>query len=109
MLEDNFFAMNNQPTEAGFTKQLDTLFKVNVAPKPIDLKLVEVKGFVSGANDPPNMERFSLFFNGPADFYLPQRTYELQHEQMGSLEIFLVTIGQDESGFRYEAVFNYFK
>lgn len=101
--------MNNQPTEAGFIKQLNTLFKVNVAPKPIDLKLVEVKGFVSGANDPPNMERFSLFFNGPADFYLPQRTYELQHEQMGSLEIFLVTIGQDESGFRYEAVFNYFK
>ena len=102
-------AINNQPTEAGFSKQLNTLFRVNVAPKAIELKLVEVKGFASGANDPPNMERFSLFFNGPADFYLPQGTYEIQHEQMGKLEIFLVTIGQDERGFRYEAVFNYFK
>ncbi len=44
------------------------------------------------------MERFSLFFDGPGDLQLPQRTYELEHEQLGSLDIFLVTIARDERG-----------
>ena len=28
---------------------------------------------------------------------------------MGAFELFLVPVGNDENGFRYEAVFNYFK
>jgi len=103
-------AMDERMTEASFAKQLNTVFRVNVsAPKPIDLKLVEVKRYANGSNEPSGMERFSLFFNGPADLQLPQSTYELEHDQLGSLDIFLVTVAQDERGFVYEAVFNYFK
>ncbi|MCM3869511.1 MAG: hypothetical protein ND895_02275 [Pyrinomonadaceae bacterium] len=102
--------MDERLTEVNFTKHLDTVFRVKVsAPQPVELKLVEVKGYSGGANEQSGMERFSLYFNGPGDLQLPQRTYELEHEQLGSLDIFLVTIARDEQGFRYEAVFNYFK
>ena len=102
--------MDERLTEANLTKQLNTVFRVKAsAPRPVELKLVEVKGYVSGANDQSGMERFSLYFNGPGDLHLPQRTYELEHEQLGSLDIFLVTVARDERGFLYEAVFNYFK
>lgn len=102
--------MDERLTEASFTKQLHTVFRVKIsAPRPVELTLVEVKGHASGANEQSGMERFSLYFNGPGDLQLPQRTYELEHEQFGSLDIFLVPITQDEQGFRYEAVFNSFK
>jgi hypothetical protein len=102
--------MDERMTEANFTKHLNTVFRVKVsAPRPVELKLVEVKGYASSANDPKGMERFSLLFNGPTDLQLPQHTYELEHDQLGSLDIFLVTVGKDERGFVYEAVFNYFK
>lgn len=102
--------MDERLTEANFTKHLNTVFRVKISePRAIELKLVEVKGYASGANDQSGMERFSLYFNGPGDLHLPQRTYELEHEQFGSLDIFLVTVAQDERGFLYEAVFNYFK
>lgn len=102
--------MDERLTEVNFTKHLNTVFRVKVsAPQPVELKLVEVKGYANGANEASGMERFSLFFNGPGDLHLPQRTYPLEHEQLGSLDIFLVTVAKDERGFLYEAVFNYFK
>ena len=45
-------------------------------------------------------------FYGPADVYLPQYNYPLEHERMGRIAIFLVPVGRDDRGFRYEAVFN---
>ena len=55
------------------------------------------------------MERFSAFFYGSGDHVLPQRTYTLEHDVMGKFELFLVPVVRDETGFYYEAVFNYFK
>lgn len=49
---------------------------------------------------------FSLVFRGPANVVLPQRIYRLQHPSVGSFEPFLVTIGPDERGMRYEAIFS---
>jgi uncharacterized protein DUF6916 len=97
-------------TEKEFSQHLNTKFRVNVdAPQPIELELVEVKGYHNKAEEQGGMERFSVFFSGPADVQLRQRTYPLVHEQMGEFDIFLVPIGRSEQGFRYEAVFNYFK
>jgi len=71
--------------------------------------LSEVKGYLGKADEQSGMERFSLFFTGPVDRYLPQQVYFIEHERMGAFELFLVPVGRDESGFRYEAVFNYFR
>jgi hypothetical protein len=54
----------------------------------------------SGARAP-----FTLEFRGPPEPVLPQRIYGLEHPSFGTLEIFIVPIGRDEAGTRYEAVF----
>jgi hypothetical protein len=53
----------------------------------------------------PRAEPFTLEFVGPEPA-LGQRIYELDHPELGPLEIFLVPIGVEEEGVRYEAVFN---
>jgi hypothetical protein len=95
-------------TEKEFSKHLNTKFRV-ASEQPIELELAEVKGYLSKAHEQSGMERFSAFFNGPREPFLRQRVYALEHDQMGAFELFLVPIGTDENGLRYEAVFNYFK
>lgn len=95
-------------TEAEFSKHLNTKFRV-ASEHPIELELTEVKGYLSKAHEQSGMERFSAFFNGPRERLLPQRVYALEHDRMGAFELFLVPVAKDENGFRYEAVFNYFK
>jgi hypothetical protein len=51
-------------------------------------------------------EPYTLIFRAPSrDFLTPQRIYPLSHPALGELEIFLVPIGPDESGMRFEAIF----
>ena len=97
-------------TEQEFSQHVNTNFRLNLdTPQPTDLKLVEVKGYAKKGDEQSGMERFSLFFTGPADPFLPQHLYSLAHDVMGEFEIFLVPLGQKADGFRYEAVFNYYK
>jgi len=55
------------------------------------------------------MERFSVFFLGSPEFLLPQNTYRLAHPQMGEFDVFLVAVGKEANGYRYEGVYNYYK
>jgi hypothetical protein len=48
---------------------------------------------------------FSLVFHGPPDVVLPQQIYRLEHPELGSFELFLVAIGPDGRGQRYQAIF----
>jgi hypothetical protein len=96
-------------TEKEFSQHVGTKFNVKVDEREIELELIEVKGYVSQEIEQGGMERFSVFFVGPGDPYLPQQTCRLEHERMGEFEIFLVPIAGDEKSYRYEAVFNYFK
>ena len=97
-------------TEKEFSKHVNTPFRLNLgAEAHVDLELVEVKGYANNPGDQQGMERFSLFFRGPAKPFLSQTTYSLEHEGMGTFELFLVPIKPDGDGSRYEAVFNYFK
>jgi hypothetical protein len=97
-------------TETGFSEHLGTTFRVNFGESgDVDLKLVEVKGYPAQVEEHAGMERFSLIFTGALDHPLSQQTYRLRHEEMGEFDIFLVPIGRDDGGFRYEAIFNYFK
>jgi hypothetical protein len=104
--------MPERLNEETFTKQLGTKFRVRLevegAPE-IELTLDEVEPFPTLSHSRSDLERFSAYFYGPGDFFLPQRIYRLEHEQMGELDIFLVPVSQDQRGLRYEAVFSYFK
>lgn len=96
-------------TEAEFSKHLNTKFRAGLDAEPLDLELTRVKAYSLRPGDQEGMERFSIFFTGPAQPFLPQRTYSLSHDVMGTFDIFLVPIKPDGEGSRYEAVFNYFK
>jgi len=49
--------------------------------------------------------QFSLVFRGGPTPPLPQRIYHVEHDELGALDLFLVPLGPDEVGQRYEAVF----
>ena len=101
--------MSASLTEKEFSQHLNTKFQLKLDDQEVELELVEVKGYLPQAHEQTGMERFSVFFDGPGNTRLAQRLYSLDHEQMGEFEIFLVPISGNEKGFRYEAVFNYFK
>jgi hypothetical protein len=102
--------MSEPQTEAEFRQHLNTTFRVQVnAPKPIDLTLVAVESRPSEATEEQGMERFSVFFLGSPEFLLPQSLYRLDHPEMGEFDIFLVAVAQEPTGYRYEAVYNYYK
>jgi hypothetical protein len=93
-----------------FSEHLNTKFGVKVdSAEPVELELVDLVVRKSEPNEQAGMERFSMFFYGPAGFFLPQQTYDLVHSEMGEMQLFLVPIGQDTRGIKYEAVFNRFK
>ena len=96
-------------TEKEFSQHLNTKFQLKLTDGELTLELVEVQGYPAGPNERGGMERFSVFFDGPGDVRLPQHIYQLAHERMGEFEIFLVPVSGDAQGYRYEAVFNYFK
>jgi hypothetical protein len=94
-------------TEKEFKRHLNTKFQLNFQDhEPVDLELIEVKTYQGNDGDRTGMERFSLFFIGPPNLQLPQHIYPLQHAGMGECLVFLVPIGREERGLRYEAVFN---
>ena len=50
---------------------------------------------------------FSIVLRTPqSNTYLPQHIYSVEHARLGKHQIFLVPIGPDESGMRYEAIFD---
>jgi hypothetical protein len=48
---------------------------------------------------------FSVDLRGPLEPILPQQIYSLVHADLGTLEIFIVPVGVDAAGTRYEAIF----
>jgi hypothetical protein len=95
--------MLDKLTKETFLPHLDALFRLTSVEPALELRLVEVEArWGSG----PRREPFSLIFLGPREPVLPQRIYRLEQEDLGPMELFLVPIGRDGSGTRYEAAFN---
>jgi hypothetical protein len=102
--------MSDMQTEAEYSRNLNTKFRLLVdAPQPIDLTLVEVTPRKVESHEEQGMERFSAVFMGPQELLLPQQIYRVSHPDMGEFDIFLVALGQEPEGFRYEAVYNYYR
>ena len=89
-----------------FFERVGEGFRVPIADGSIGLTLVEVTSLARADHAGPRRAPFSLIFRGPSAPSLRQRIWPLEHAALGRLEIFLVPIGPDASGMRYEAVFN---
>lgn len=93
-------------TVSDFEPRLGQHFSIGTGGDGADLdaELVEVTP-VGEAARPGGRRPFSLVFRGPPGGALPQRIYRVDHPELGPLDIFLVPIGADGDGVRYEAVF----
>lgn len=85
-----------------FAEQVNTKFRLSETEEKFEIELVEATAPVVTAHQ----EIYSLFFKSPKEYFLPQRTYELEHERLGDVTLFLVPVEETEDGFRYESVFN---
>ena len=93
-------------TVSHFEPHICGQFRVDVAGiESIVFTLNEVwKG--SAVSPVSGRTTFSLLFYGPTEPLLPQGTYRIEHPDLGNLDLFIVPLGPDNNGVRYEAVFN---
>ena len=86
-----------------FSRQLNTDFTVQAGSgTPLVLKLVEVVE----KQTPANVELFTLHFQGPASLRLGQQIHTLQHDKLGTFQIFLTAVEGNNQTITYEAVFH---
>jgi len=86
-------------------EQLNTKFTLTGTTVPIELELIEI-------TEPTVTARqiyFSLFFRGDKKFNLPQGSYQMTHERLGTVMLFIVPTALESNGFKYESVFNLLK
>lgn len=89
-----------------FDPHVGTGFALRGSAAPVELRLAAIE---RGPEQPtaPRPEPFSLTFTGPQDAAVPQGTYALEHQELGTVELFLVPRQPLADGLcRYEAVFN---
>lgn len=85
-----------------FSPHTDSEFHLDGVPP-----LILASATTTGDSQRGKRAPFALVFTAAHDDgYLPQGTYQLQHAELGTLELFLVPLGLEPSGLmRYEAVF----
>lgn len=88
-----------------FQPLVGDVFTLTDGTGKLQVTLVEASSLreVQGAGQ--RSRQFSLVWRGPPQARLAQRIYTVSHPQLGTMELFLVTIGPDDEGMRYEAVF----
>lgn len=86
-----------------FSENLNTKFRIYPeSSEPLEVELIEY----TEVNTSPRQEQFSIVFRGPLNIFLQQSIYKVEHDKIGTFDLFLVPIRQDQDGFYYEAVFN---
>jgi GNAT superfamily N-acetyltransferase len=96
-------------TSETFAPHIGTAFAVTAdvqdgPAEPLAFTLVDVTA--AGQGRPDGRAPFAVTFRGPATPLLSQQIVPLDHPELGGLALFLVPIGVDADGARYEAVFN---
>ena len=103
--------MLETPTLEDFAAHLEEPFAIDLGTdfpglEPLVLTLIKAEPIETSQDLGERRAPFSVVFRGPVEPELAQRIYALDNETLGRLEIFLVPIGPDDEGMRYEAVFN---
>lgn len=95
--------MSKELLRPTYAAQVGTKFRVQLdEAHTLELELIEANEIHS----PTTQEQFSLIFRGPLDVPLQQRTYQLDHEHLGTNALLLVPIARRPEGLVYEAFFN---
>lgn len=88
-----------------FIPLLGEAFTISDGTGTLEATLIEATDLreVQGAGT--RSRQFSLVWRGPPGALLAQRIYSVAHPALGSMELFLVSVGPDAHGMCYEAVF----
>ena len=97
--------MHDTPTMEAFSQLLDEEFGVYLGDRVLPATLLEVAP-LTGSSSSRERQAWSMVFQFPPGHLYDQGTYEFEHASTGRLAIFIVPIGQDEKGVRYQAIFN---
>lgn len=98
-------AMIEKLTIEDFASIRGTAIMLRFGDERQDGEVIEVRRAAGGA--PDGREPFSVIVrSGDAGRPWPQGMYVLEHPQHGELELFMVPIGPDEAGMRYELTFS---
>jgi hypothetical protein len=93
--------------EEVFAQHLNTKFYVPLEDRRVELELVKILGDKNSLDKIEGVNRFALYFLGPGDFCLPQSIYPMEHDSLGTLEIFIVPVGIQNNRYQYEAIFSH--
>ncbi|HEX7175539.1 MAG TPA: hypothetical protein VF240_09800 [Pyrinomonadaceae bacterium] len=98
----------NNFTKATFQANLNTVFRINAgASNAVELTLIEVSNIGPVPDQTvAGRECFVLRFSGPLNQPLPQRTYLLEQDALGSFDLFIVPGKKDKKWLYYHAVIN---
>lgn len=87
-----------------FVPHLKQAFKVSSEGVAFDAELIDVSPLGETVG-PQGRRAFSLVFRGPLDAVVDQGICKVEHDQLGGVDLFLVPLGPDDKGMKYEAVF----
>lgn len=96
-----------QPVYEDFADKVGQVFAMTFDDAPAialtltDAELLHTRQSPQGKRPP-----YSLIFLAEDERILPQKLYRLEQEALGEITIFLVPVGKDARGVRYQAVFN---
>lgn len=96
-------------TRAQAEQRVDDVFvRPNEGGADVPLTLIAVQPLPRDprAQAQPADRPFSLLFRGPLDLQLTQGMHDLQNEHLPLPGLFLVPVGRQDDGYRYEAVFS---
>ncbi len=95
------------PQQADFARHLHQSFRIALPGAPAsEVELIEVRSLIPPDEESETRRAFSLVFRGGAERQPKQGIYAVENDAMGKRDIFLVPIGPDRVGMRYEAIFN---
>jgi hypothetical protein len=100
--------MLDQLSRSTFAEFVGSMFRMEIdGERAVDVELIECTSLASTGpkRGEANREPFSLIFRAPLEVRVPQRIYRISREKIPAIDIFLVPIGPDERGMRYEAIF----
>jgi hypothetical protein len=88
---------------AVFREHIDTVFRVASGAGDVDLRLVDVSEELAAHG----IKQFALFLHGPPEALLPQGTYVLEHDHLGSFAWFMVPVaGSTRERIVYQVCFS---
>jgi hypothetical protein len=88
-----------------FAPLLGESFEISDGTGSLHAVLIEATDLREVQSAGRRSRQFSLVWRGPRAARLDQRIYTVSHPALGAMELFLVSLGVDAEGMRYEAVF----